>query len=63
MEKQSGVVLSDKWGTLKGKQKAQSALQVVEFEKNLTATSFTKLGSLYYKDDLPQGPQLRNVVY
>lgn len=44
--------LSDVWESLKGKQKAQM-LQVADFEKVLASTKFTKLGALYYKDDLP----------
>ncbi|EAS37376.3 phosphotransferase enzyme family protein [Coccidioides immitis RS] len=53
MEKQAGVMLSDVWESMKGKQKAHIVLQVVDFEKTLTSTKFTKVGALYYKDDLP----------
>ncbi|KAK6815343.1 hypothetical protein RU639_008689 [Aspergillus parasiticus] len=52
IEKQPGVMLSDAWDSLKGKQRAQLVLQVVDFEKTLAATEFTSFGSLYYKDDL-----------
>ncbi|KAJ0423516.1 phosphotransferase enzyme family protein [Aspergillus carlsbadensis] len=52
MEKQAGVVLTDVWDTLKGKQRAQILDQVVDIERRLAATSFTKYGSLYYQKDL-----------
>ncbi|PYI14453.1 hypothetical protein BO99DRAFT_450233 [Aspergillus violaceofuscus CBS 115571] len=52
MEKQAGVVLSDVWDTMKGKQKVQIVYQVVDIERRLAATRFSKLGSLYYQDDL-----------
>lgn len=45
-------MLSDVWDSLKGKQRAQLVLQVVDFEKTLAATKFNGFGSLYYKDDL-----------
>lgn len=53
MEKQTGVVLDDVWESMKGKQKAQILLQVVDFEKVLASTKFTKIGALYYRNDLP----------
>ncbi|KAK2752628.1 hypothetical protein FQN55_006741 [Onygenales sp. PD_40] len=53
MEKQAGVVLSDVWESMKGKQKAQIVLQAVDVEKTLASTKFTKLGALYYQNDLP----------
>lgn len=53
-EKQDGVVLTDVWDTIKGKQKVRILDQVVDMEKRLTTTSFSKFGSLYYKDDLPE---------
>lgn len=53
MEKQAGVMLSDVWESMKGKQKAQIVLQVVDIENTLASTKFTKLGALYYKNDLP----------
>ncbi|OJD24357.1 hypothetical protein ACJ73_04292 [Blastomyces percursus] len=53
MEKQAGVMFSDVWESMKGKQKAQIVLQVVDIEKILASTKFTKLGALYYKNDLP----------
>ncbi|PGH21558.1 hypothetical protein AJ80_03118 [Polytolypa hystricis UAMH7299] len=49
----AGVMLSDVWESMKGKQKAQIVLQVVDIEKTLASTKFTKLGALYYKDDIP----------
>lgn len=52
MEKQAGVVLTDLWESLKGKQKAHILDQVIEIERRLAATKFSKFGSLYYKDDL-----------
>ncbi|OJJ51118.1 hypothetical protein ASPZODRAFT_148466 [Penicilliopsis zonata CBS 506.65] len=54
MEKQAGVVLTDVWDTIKGKQKVQILDQVVDIERRLAATKFSKFGSLYYKDDLPK---------
>ncbi|KAE8327124.1 kinase-like domain-containing protein [Aspergillus sergii] len=45
MEKQAGVMLSDVWDSLKGKQRAQLVFQVVDFEKTLAATKFTGFGS------------------
>jgi hypothetical protein len=62
MEKQTGMMLSDVWGTLKGKQKARIVQQVVDVEKTLTSTKFTKLGALYYKQDLPS-PDHGTVLY
>jgi hypothetical protein len=53
MEKQTGVVLTDVWDTLKGKQKLRILDQVIEMERRLAGTKFSKFGSLYYKDDLP----------
>ncbi|KAB8201650.1 kinase-like domain-containing protein [Aspergillus parasiticus] len=45
IEKQPGVMLSDAWDSLKGKQRAQLVLQVVDFEKTLAATKFNGFGS------------------
>ncbi|OAT14298.1 phosphotransferase enzyme family protein [Blastomyces gilchristii SLH14081] len=53
MEKHLGVMLSDVWGSMKKKQKTQIVLQVADIEKTLASTKFTKLGALYYKNDLP----------
>lgn len=53
MEKQGGVVLTDVWNGLKGKQKVQILDQVVDVERRLAATRFSKFGALYYKGDLP----------
>lgn len=53
MEKQAGAMLSDVWESMKGKQKAQIVLQVVDIEHTSASTKFTKLGALYYKNDLP----------
>ena len=53
MEKQSGVILSDVWHDMKGKHKAQIVKKVVEMERTLASTKFTKFGGLYYKHDLP----------
>ncbi|KAL3460871.1 hypothetical protein BJX64DRAFT_289811 [Aspergillus heterothallicus] len=53
MEKQAGVVLTNVWDTIKGKQKVQVLDQVVDIERRLAAIKFSKFGSLYYKDDLP----------
>ncbi|KAJ5958882.1 phosphotransferase enzyme family protein [Penicillium vulpinum] len=52
MEKQAGVVLTDVWDTIKGRQKVRILDQVVDTEKRLTTTQFSKFGSLYYRDDL-----------
>ncbi|PWY66750.1 phosphotransferase enzyme family protein [Aspergillus heteromorphus CBS 117.55] len=65
MEKQAGVVLTDVWDVIKGKQKVQILDQIVDIERRLAATTFSKFGSLYYKDDLPENsdptsPQYRD---
>ncbi|KAL3481749.1 kinase-like domain-containing protein [Aspergillus californicus] len=52
MEKQRGVMLSDAWKTMKGKQKAHLILQIVTIEKSLATTKFTKYGSLAYQSPL-----------
>lgn len=48
------MVLTDVWDTTKGKQKVRTLDQVVDIEKRLTTTRFSKFRSLYYKDDLPE---------
>ncbi|KLJ06002.1 hypothetical protein EMPG_09301 [Blastomyces silverae] len=53
MEKQADVMLSDVWESMKGKQKAQIVLQVVDIEKTLASTKFAKFGASYCKNDLP----------
>jgi hypothetical protein len=53
MEKQAGVILTNVWDTLKGKQKVQILDQIVDIERCLAATKFSQFGSLYYKGDLP----------
>ncbi|RDW83787.1 aminoglycoside phosphotransferase family protein [Aspergillus mulundensis] len=58
MEKQHGVMLSEVWGALKGKHRAQLVLQVVDFENILAATKFPGYGSLYYKEDLPSSADM-----
>ncbi|KAL2796234.1 hypothetical protein BJX66DRAFT_336248 [Aspergillus keveii] len=63
MEKQGGIVLTDVWDTLKGKQKVQILDQVVDMETRLAATKFSKFGSLYYKDDLPDIPNTNSPLY
>ncbi|KAK1145263.1 hypothetical protein N8T08_004416 [Aspergillus melleus] len=63
MEKQAGVTLSNMWGSMKGKQKAQIVLQVVDIEKSLAAIKFRKLGALYYKEDLPARPSSMASLY
>ncbi|OAL72449.1 hypothetical protein A7D00_3450 [Trichophyton violaceum] len=62
MEKQPGVMLRDVWTTMKGKQKASILQQVVEFERILASTKFTKIGALYYKEDLPT-PERNSPLY
>ncbi|KAL3491047.1 phosphotransferase enzyme family protein [Aspergillus germanicus] len=52
MEKQTGVVLTDVGDTPKGKQKVQILEQVIEMERLLASTKFSKFGPLYYKDDI-----------
>ncbi|KAI3289481.1 hypothetical protein DTO002I6_6797 [Penicillium roqueforti] len=47
MEKQSGVVLND----------------LVDIERRLAATKFSKFGSLYYKDDLPDNSDSTSPLY
>lgn len=63
MEKQGGVVLTDVWDTIKGKQKARILDQVVDMERRLTTTRFSKFGSLYYKNDLPDNSHSISPLY
>ncbi|PYI02398.1 phosphotransferase enzyme family protein [Aspergillus sclerotiicarbonarius CBS 121057] len=63
MEKQAGVVLTDVWGTIKGKQKVQLLDQVIDIERRLAATIFSRFGSLYYKDDLPDNSDSTSSLY
>ncbi|KAL3448031.1 hypothetical protein BJX65DRAFT_307316 [Aspergillus insuetus] len=63
MEKQGGIVLIDLWDELKGREKVQMLNQVIEIEKRLAATKFFKLGSLYYKGDLPVIPNTSSPLY
>jgi hypothetical protein len=63
MEKQGAIVLTDVWDTLKGKQKVQILDQVVDMKTRLAATKFSKFGSLYYKDDLPDIPNTNSPLY
>lgn len=63
MEKQLGVVLTDVWDTIKGKQKVQILDQVVDIERRLAATKFSQFGSLYYKDDLPEHSDCTSSLY
>ena len=63
MEKQSGVVLNDVWDTVKGKQKVQILDQLVDIERRLAATKFSKFGSLYYKGDLPDTSDSTSPLY
>ncbi|KAL4802390.1 kinase-like domain-containing protein [Aspergillus unguis] len=63
MEKQAGVVLTSVWDSLKGKQKVQILDQVVDIERRLAATKFSKFGSLYYKTDLPDSLDNTSPLY
>ncbi|GKZ30769.1 phosphotransferase enzyme [Aspergillus brasiliensis] len=63
MEKQAGVVLTDVWDTMKGKQKVQILDQVVDMERRLAATKFSQFGSLYYKGDLPDNSDTTSPLY
>ncbi|KAE8409110.1 phosphotransferase enzyme family protein [Aspergillus pseudonomiae] len=63
MEKQAGVALTDVWDIIKGKQKVQILDQVVDIERRLAATKFSKFGSLYYKDDLPDNSDSPSPLY
>lgn len=63
MEKQAGVVLTDVWDTMKGKQKVQILDQIVDIQRRLAATKFLKFGSLYYKDDLPDDSDSTSPLY
>lgn len=59
MEKQAGLVLTDVWERLKGKQKVRILDQIVDIERRLAATELGNYGSLYYKLDLdPSYPPL-----
>ena len=63
IEKQAGVALTDVWDIIKGKQKVQILDQVVDIERRLAATKFSKFGSLYYKDDLPDNSDSPSPLY
>ncbi|PWY76013.1 phosphotransferase enzyme family protein [Aspergillus sclerotioniger CBS 115572] len=63
MEKLPGVVLTDVWHTMKGKQKVKILDQIVDIERRLARTRFTKFGSLYYRDDLPNSPDPKRTLY
>ncbi|OJJ73162.1 hypothetical protein ASPBRDRAFT_73611 [Aspergillus brasiliensis CBS 101740] len=63
MEKQAGIVLADVWDTMKGKQKVQILDQVVDMERCLAATKFSRFGALYYKDDLPDNSDAASPLY
>ena len=63
MKKQDGVVLTDVWDTIKGEQKVRILDQVVDMEKRLATTGFSKFGSLYYKNDLPENPDPTSPLY
>lgn len=62
MEKLPGVTLSDVWDCINGSQKAKIFKQIVKLEKALASTKFTKFGSLYYKQDVPQ-PDNATLLY
>ncbi|OJZ91485.1 hypothetical protein ASPFODRAFT_66087 [Aspergillus luchuensis CBS 106.47] len=53
MEKQAGVVLTDVWDSLKGRQKAQVLDQIVDIQRRLAGARFARFGSLYYVIDIP----------
>lgn len=63
MEKQVGVALTDLWDIIKGKQKVRILDQVVDVERCLAATKFSKFGSLYYTDDLPDDSDSTSALY
>ena len=63
MEKQGGVELSSVWNTIEGKQKVQILDQIVDIERRLAATRFSKFGSLYYKDDLSDNADAASPLY
>ncbi|BCR96680.1 phosphotransferase family protein [Aspergillus luchuensis] len=53
MEKQAGVVLTDVWDSLKGRQKAQVLDQIVDIQRRLAGARIARFGSLYYVIDIP----------
>ncbi|EAW09982.1 phosphotransferase enzyme family protein [Aspergillus clavatus NRRL 1] len=63
MEKQAGIVLTNVWDTMKGKQKVQILDQIVDIERRLAATKFSRFGSLYYKGDLPDNSDTTSPLY
>lgn len=63
MEKQAGVVLTNVWDTMKGKQKVQIVDQIVDIERRLAAAKFSQFGSLYYKVDLPDNSDTTSPLY
>lgn len=63
MEKQAGIVLTNVWDTMKGKQKVQIVDQIVDIERRLAAAKFSQFGSLYYKVDLPDNSDTTSPLY
>lgn len=63
MEKQAGVVLTVVWDAMTGKQKIRILDQIVDIERRLAATRFSKFGSLYYKDDLSDNTDSTSPLY
>ncbi|KAE8153166.1 phosphotransferase enzyme family protein [Aspergillus avenaceus] len=63
MEKQTGVILTDVWDSLRGKQKVQLLDQIVDIERRLAAIQFSKYGSLYYTADHPDESDSSSHLY
>ncbi|KAF9232906.1 hypothetical protein BU15DRAFT_90536 [Melanogaster broomeanus] len=53
MEKASGCLLSDLWGSLSRSERGMFAKTLGECERRLLELDFTHYGSLYYKSDVP----------
>ncbi|KAL4887589.1 hypothetical protein BJY04DRAFT_212619 [Aspergillus karnatakaensis] len=62
-EKQAGIALTDVWDTMKGKQKVRILDQIVDIERRLAATRFSRYGSLYYKGGLPDNSDTTLLLY
>lgn len=55
MERVAGRQLQDVWPTMSEADRFALVKSVVEIEKKLTAAKLLKYGSIYYRDDCPDG--------
>lgn len=62
MAKAPGVQLESVWEKLALKEKLQLAINVARYQKAWVKISFSKIGSLYYTEDL-QAPSPQDFLY